>query len=1170
MSADVCRVCGCPISSRDLVDELVFPHDVETIFDVVEQRINAFRCEVKVCGARWQVLTPFVAVDKAARRGIVVRAGSDWYEAGGLKFPEDWSVEVVDDYTGLLRSLATWLGPYVENIFAVIRSADYERLTRQELIELYSPLFLRVLLGTAEGTFPLRGFMPGKERDFFLECVSGQLDRLGRESAKRGELLDLPAEIARRVPVPCLTPDLLASVARTCPQEPASPYDSPDQFANGFRQEFLHAVACALAGQPNPRGENWALYQPIVALLVAQFPDGHVDAQLLLNERLGQLTLEFDDLWKVAWVEPLNSGHIEAIADMMVRLGFEDRFVVAFQAHTFVRFSKEVPPGTVIDALSKTILSHCGFNQSLEDSQMIGYQVGQIIATFLRSSRDDVAIGLVREMSSKAVDARDDNAVLAIAAKSIEAFHNAFMYEEALSVGQAALDQVDIRKAKTEPFVTVSFLNEIGNAYRYAGAHEHARNSYYVAIELGIAAGLDEETIQVFRLNRAIVLREENRYDEALRAFRELLERDPGNTSVANSLVVALGELNRNREALDLLDEMIRRAPESPEAYRHLMNRAQVRRLLGDDDQGIVDLIAADRAVPGGNGTARLLIASVALLFHPASAAGEDFVRSSEQQVLAALDEPYTVAMRRVMLTALCLLCHRLIEAGRIAAAHEILDRHEPLTAHAGGNAGWYLAHLAALIADAEGRSDDAWSHVSEALRVIDETVPAGPDAVHALTWMHDKETVLRSLTRLTVGLVDAGVAPPDALVRVFEIANGREISAWRPGNASQHLERLREERAAYADGGPLEIFFFLVDEDSARLARISASSGWRVTLHDFRIGLAELRSLCRKVSASFHGANPANLAVLDRQLESWNRFARVLGAEITGAAGDGAHVVFMPGTEFSGLPLHLLTAPDGSALIQAHTVSFAPNLATLTSARPTPQASKAAVVSVPKASDPPSFVAGNQALAQQIAEALTANGTETTMLTGVHATREAILGALAEADEAVLLCHGTMAGADVGRGLCVASQGLLPPSVLPSEDVPRLREFLLTWHDLLSLPTRPRVLVTNGCSAGRTTVASGGVRLGFEQLLGPDEPTTVIAPLWDIEREASLTWIDNFCTARLRNPGWPPERVFQFAAMRTREAYSHPFNWAAFVMTGPLGVTSSGRAYGTDSGSTP
>ena len=59
-------------------------------------------------------------------------------------------------------------------------------------------------------------------------------------------------------------------------------------------------------------------------------------------------------------------------------------------------------------------------------------------------------------------------------------------------------------------------------------------------------------------------------------------------------------------------------------------------------------------------------------------------------------------------------------------------------------------------------------------------------------------------------------------------------------------------ERAAYADGRPLEIFFFLVDEDSARLARISASSGWRVTLHDFRIGLAELRSLCRKVSASF------------------------------------------------------------------------------------------------------------------------------------------------------------------------------------------------------------------------------------------------------------------------------------------------------------------------------
>src|SRR5208282_1684930 len=154
---------------------------------------------------------------------------------------------------------------------------------------------------------------------------------------------------------------------------------------------------------------------------------------------------------------------------------------------------------------------------------------------------------------------------------------------------------------------------------------------------------------------------------------------DPDNTSIANSLVVTLAELNRNREALALLDAMIRRAPESPEAYRYLMNRAQVRRLLGDDDQGIVDLIAADRAVPGGNGTARLLIASGAMLFHPASAVGADFIRSSEQQVLAALDEPYTVAMRKVMLTALCFLCHRLIEGGQIAAAHEILDRHGPL-----------------------------------------------------------------------------------------------------------------------------------------------------------------------------------------------------------------------------------------------------------------------------------------------------------------------------------------------------------------------------------------------------------------------------------------------------------------------------------------------------------
>jgi hypothetical protein len=198
-------------------------------------------------------------------------------------------------------------------------------------------------------------------------------------------------------------------LARTCPQGPASPYDRPDQFTVGFRQEFLHAVACALAGQPNPRGETWALYQPTVALLAAQRPDGQVDAQLLLNERLGQLTLEFEDLWKVAWVEPLNSGQTEefagypkVIADMMVRLGFEDRFVVAAQAHQFVRFSQEVAPGTVIEALSKTILSHSGFNQSLEGSRMIGYHVGhgrhvhEAVVTGQEGAEDQLSPGPAR------------------------------------------------------------------------------------------------------------------------------------------------------------------------------------------------------------------------------------------------------------------------------------------------------------------------------------------------------------------------------------------------------------------------------------------------------------------------------------------------------------------------------------------------------------------------------------------------------------------------------------------------------------------------------------------------------------------------------------------------------------------------------------------------------
>jgi hypothetical protein len=213
-------------------------------------------------------------------------------------------------------------------------------------------------------------------------------------------------------------------------------------------------------------------------------------------------------------------------------------------------------------------------------------------------------------------------------------------------------------------------------------------------------------------------------------------------------------------------------------------------------------------------------------------------------------------------------------------------------------------------------------------------------------------------------------------------------------------------------------------------------------------------------------------------------------------------------------------------------------------------------IIAVPKARDTAAFAAGTSASARRVSEALAQEGTTVKLLTGAGATRDAVLAAVSDADEAILLCHGTAAGASVGRGLCVASQGLLPPSILPIDDVPRLGEFVLSWKEFLGLPQHRRLLVTNGCSAGLASVAAGGVRLGFEQLLGPDEPTTMIAPLWDVEREASLTWIEEFYAGRLRHPEWPLEHAFQHASLETKKTFPHPFNWAAFVMMGPLGDT--------------
>ena len=84
----------------------------------------------------------------------------------------------------------------------------------------------------------------------------------------------------------------------------------------GFRQEVMHAVAQALAGEPNSHGREWATYLRSFWVL-SNRNDVELDPQFILSsETIRQLT-RFEDLWDVT----IRSVDVHNISDGLIDLG---------------------------------------------------------------------------------------------------------------------------------------------------------------------------------------------------------------------------------------------------------------------------------------------------------------------------------------------------------------------------------------------------------------------------------------------------------------------------------------------------------------------------------------------------------------------------------------------------------------------------------------------------------------------------------------------------------------------------------------------------------------------------------------------------------------------------------------------------------------------------------
>jgi tetratricopeptide (TPR) repeat protein len=181
--------------------------------------------------------------------------------------------------------------------------------------------------------------------------------------------------------------------------------------------------------------------------------------------------------------------------------------------------------------------------------------------------------------------------------------------------------------------------------------------------------------------NLAALHFEAGRYEEAVKAYSELVQQEPDDGALRASLAGALGALGRYDEALEHLSAAIRLEPLNPEAYH---NRAVIYERKGQRDQAIKEYQAALRYdpayAPSREALQRLGVASAANA--PRTAADQLAAKIAERAAQAARRGDYPEAMKL------------LDEAGRVAPRLALVHQYRANVAYLMGDREQAIAAL--------------------------------------------------------------------------------------------------------------------------------------------------------------------------------------------------------------------------------------------------------------------------------------------------------------------------------------------------------------------------------------------------------------------------------------------------------------------------------------------
>lgn len=252
-----CAGCGATLDALALVRETAFPHDDEAVIALLRGDLNRLAC--RRCGARTLVVTETAVVWGASGRRVELSPDAPADVQPGA------SGQIVRTVEELQSVVWGWFGEHSAPASSAMNSGIGADALRVDLVDTFSPLFLRAFRAGIDGLLPRTlGFANDPDattkEGIHAIVVGSQAVRIGLLCADRRDLAALPDELSERIPRPCVTREVVDGLARRCVDEPPAAASGTDGFREAFATTIVHALLCERAGHAYERQRQLADY----------------------------------------------------------------------------------------------------------------------------------------------------------------------------------------------------------------------------------------------------------------------------------------------------------------------------------------------------------------------------------------------------------------------------------------------------------------------------------------------------------------------------------------------------------------------------------------------------------------------------------------------------------------------------------------------------------------------------------------------------------------------------------------------------------------------------------------------------------------------------------------------------------------------------------------------